>query len=73
MAGCHGRVTSRWLEGTAGGFQFMSHHPCAEGGFGRGGSATAERATHGGSTTGKPPISQTLTIGRSEGEKTRPP
>lgn len=43
------------------------------GGFGRGGSATVERVTHGGSTTGKSPISQALTIRRSVDGKTRPP
>jgi len=64
---------SCWLEGIEDGFWFMSHHPCAEGGLGGEGSTTAERATRGGSMMGKPPISQMLTIGRSEGEETRPP
>ena len=43
------------------------------GGLGGGGSATVERVTRGGSTTGKPPISWMLTIGRFGEEKTRPP
>jgi len=43
------------------------------GGFGRGGPDIAERATRGGSTTGKPPISRTLTIDISRNEKICPP
>ena len=66
-------MTSHWLEGIEGGFLFTSHHLCVVGGLGGGGSATAEKVTRGGSTTGKPPISRTLTIGRLEGEKTRQP
>lgn len=73
VAGWRGRVTSRWLEGTEGGFQFTSHHLCAVGSLGGGGSATAERVTCGGSTTGKLPISRMLTIGKYGGGKTQPP
>jgi len=43
------------------------------GGLQGGGSATVETVTRGGSTTGKPPISQTLTIDRFGDEKTHPP
>ena len=42
------------------------------GGFERGGPDTAKRVTHGGSTTGKLPISRMLTIGTSGHKKTRP-
>ena len=42
-------------------------------GFSGGGPDTAGRATRGKSTAGKPPISQTLTLGISRQEKTHPP
>ena len=55
-----------------GGKRFCGAPLMDKGGFGGGGSATAQRLTRGGSTAGIPPISRTLKLGRFGDGMARP-